>query len=379
MKIALVHDYIGEFGGAERVLLALSEIYPDAPIYTAFTREGTFLEKLKGKKIITSWAQNIPFFAKFLHSPLRFLTPLIWNSFDFSEYDVVISSASWYVTKGFGQGGPTSSRLRGAIGKPIEICYCHTPPRYLYGFQTAAGFTNSWPVKLYSHIVNPFMRYYDFVSAQKVSYFIANSNNVSQRIKKFYRRDSTVIYPPVELATSNKRQVTRGNYYLIVARIVGAKGIEMAIEAANKLNVPLKIAGEPSGYATAFKELKSKAGENVKFLGFVPDEELAKLYAGAKAFLALAKDEDFGITPVESMQAGTPVIAYKGGGYLETVTDGETGVFFEDYSVEGLIEAMHRLDKIKISPSDCKKQGEKFSKKVFQEKIREFVQSKMEN
>lgn len=384
MKIALVHDYIGEFGGAERVLLALSEIYPDAPIYTAFTREGRALDKFKSKKVITSWAQKVPFFASFLHSPLRFLAPFIWGSFAkrLSEFDVVITSSSWYVTKGFGYGGPTSSRLRGAIGKPIEICYCHTPPRYLYGYETAVDTKKNILAVIYSIIVNPFMRYYDFMSAQKVDYFIANSENVAKRIKKFYRRNATVIYPPVELkVVSDKRQVTGGKYYLIVARIVGAKGIEMAVEACQRLNVPLKIVGEAAGYSNTLNKLKENSNDNVEFLGFVEDSELVELYKGAKAFLALAQDEDFGITPVESMQSGTPVIAYKGGGYLETVLDpsansgqAATGVFFDNYSVEGLIGAMNRLNKLKISAADCKKQGDKFSKKVFQEKIKEFVQ-----
>ena len=387
MKVALVHDYIGEFGGAERVLLALSEIYSDAPIYTAFTREGSFLEKLKGKTIKTSWAQKVPFFASYLHSPLRFLTPLIWGSFSrqLADYDVVITSASWYVTKG------VVRRAKSEV-KPVEICYCHTPPRYLYGYETSV--TPNWLIRTYSIIVNPFMRYYDFVSAQKVDYFITNSKNVAERIKKFYRRDAEVIYPPVEVVSgkshfakaSRDGQLAK-DYYLMVARIVGAKGIEMAVEAANRLNVPLKIAGEPGGFTKTLEQLKEKANDNIEFLGFVSDKQLGNLYANAKAFLALSRDEDFGMTLPEAMQAGTPVIAFRGGGYLETVVDpstarsgqAATGVFFEDYDVESLISAIKRLDKLKISSADCKKQGEKFSKKIFQEKIKNFVNSKIKS
>src|SRR5262245_41654009 len=141
MKVALVHDQINEFGGAERVLEALSEIYPDAPIYTAFYRKGSpAWMRFKHKKIIASWVQTIPFFATKLHSPLRFLAPLIWNSFDFSKYDVVITSASWYITKGIEKK------------KGIEICYCHTPPRWLYGYKTSVEFQKYWPVKIYAVI-----------------------------------------------------------------------------------------------------------------------------------------------------------------------------------------------------------------------------------
>src|SRR6266403_3588705 len=157
MKIALVHDYIKEYGGAERVLETLSEMYPDAPIYTAFYRKDSIAwNHFKNRKIIPSWVHYIPFFATKLHSPLRFLAPWIWGSFDFSQYDVVITSASWYVTKGIEK-----------TGKTIEICYCHTPPRWLYGYKTSIELQRFWPVRVYATIVGHFMRLYDFVASQK--------------------------------------------------------------------------------------------------------------------------------------------------------------------------------------------------------------------
>lgn len=369
MKVALAHDYLGEFGGAERVLLALSDIYPDAPIYTAFKRRGPALERFKSRKIKTSWVHYIPGFSKFFYSPLRFLAPLIWGSFDFSKYDLVISSASWYVTKGFGARG--SSRE-----KPIEICYCHTPPRYLYGYPTSVEWKKNLLARVYALLVNHFMRMYDFSAAQKVDYFIANSENVRKRIKKFYRRDAKVIYPPVELfsdrAIDQLRYKDMG-YYLVVSRIVGSKGLEMAVEAANKLKIKLKVVGSPAGYGGLYKRLKELSGPNIEFLGYVEDSELVQLYSKAKAFLALAQDEDFGITPVEALQAGVPVIAFKGGGYTETVTGGKTGVFFEEYTTKGLIEGIKRFEKTKINPTECIKQGKKFSKDVFGRKFKEFV------
>ncbi len=366
MRVALVHDYIKEYGGAERVLEVLSEIFPDAPIYTAFCKQNSpAYERFKGKRIITSWAQYIPFFKTRLYSPLRFLTPLIWGSFNLSKYDLVISSSSWYITKGFGH-------------QPIEICYCHTPPRWLYGYATSVNFQKYWPVRLYALIVGHFLRLYDFKQAQKVNYFIANSKEVQGRIKKFYRRDSTVIYPPVSLPLANSQSSIVNNkypkdYYFIVSRIVGAKGLDLAVDAALKSGFKLKIAGSPAGYYFEHDKLVKKSQNKVEFLGQVTDEELVKLYQGAKGFLALSQDEDFGITPVESQLCGTPVIAFNGGGYKETVIDGKTGVLFNDYSVDGLIKAVKRFESLKFSAKDCITNAQKFSKERFIAEIKDFV------
>lgn len=340
MKVALVHDYLNEFGGAERVLLALSEIWPKAPIYTAFVKDGSAAAKrFEGKKIITSWVKNIPGFSRYLYSPLRFLAPKIWDSFDFSKFNLVVSSSSWYITKGF--------------KAPLEICYCHTPPRWLYGYKTSMEWQKYWPIRVYGQVIGHLMRQYDFYAAQKVTHFIANSEEVKKRIQKFYRRNSTVIYPPVDLPKAPK--VKKGNYYLIVSRPVGGKGIELGLAAAKKYNFKLKVVGG----------------------GSTSDEELVKLYAGAKAFLALSRDEDFGITPVEAMACGTPVVAFRGGGYAETVVENKTGVFFDDYSVDGLVAAMERLKNLKIKPNDCKNQAQKFSKERFKREIKAFVEEKL--
>lgn len=407
MKIALVHDYIKEYGGAERVLEALCEIYPDAPIYTAFYKKDSLaFEKFKDKDVRVSFAHYIPFFADKLHSPLRFLAPLIWGSFirQLADYDVVISSASWYITKGFGSRGDTfgfpiksgmteiasspsanaqDSRNDERRKMPIEICYCHTPPRWLYGYKTSVEWQRFWLVKIYGMIVGHFMRQYDFNAAQKVDYFIANSEEVKARIKKFYRREAKVIYPPVEIPKQvrDDKDEKRRDYYFIVSRIVGSKGLELAIEAAVKMGFKLKIAGAPTGLESLRHFVpQDDARDNIEFLGFVKDEELAELYQQAKAFLALAQDEDFGITPVEAMSMGTPVIAFRGGGYKETVVDGKTGVFFDEYNVDSLIKAIKQLDNITasnaahaINPADCIKQAEKFSKERFKKEIAKFV------
>lgn len=367
MKVALVHDYIKEYGGAERVLEALCEVFPDAPIYTAFFKEESIAhKKFKNHKIIPSWVQNIPFFASRLHSPLRFLAPLIWGSFkeEFKKYDLIISSASWYITKGFGSAEQNQK-------KPIEICYCHTPPRWLYGYTTSVNFQKYLLVKIYAAIVGHFMRLYDFRQAQKVDYFIANSQETAARIKKFYRRDSMVIYPPATISI-NQSLITnnKGDYFLIVSRLVGGKGLELAIDAALKAGFKLKIAGSNSGYYSVARPAKG----GIEFLGQVTDEELAKLYQGAKAFLALSKDEDFGITPVEAMSVGMPVIAFNGGGYKESVINGKTGLLFDDYSVDGLISAIKQFNSLTIKQKDCIDQAQKFSKERFKKEIAEFVE-----
>ena len=376
MKVALVHDYIKEYGGAERVLEVLTEIYPDAPIYTAFYKKDSAAgQRFKHKKIITSWVNNIPFFATKLHSPLRFLAPQIWGSFDFSKYDVVIGSSSWYVTKGFRKSG-NGKREKGTA--PIEICYCHTPPRWLYGYKTSVEWQKFWPVRVYAMIVGHLMRMYDYNAAQKVDYFIANSKEVQARIKKFYRRESVVIYPPVSLKNGEWRMENgERDYYFIVSRIVGAKGIDMAVEAARKLGFKLKIAGASAGYYTGLKTMQEGAPDNVEFLGRVTDEELVKLYSGAKAFIATATDEDFGITPVEAMLCGTPVIAYHGGGFKETVIEGKTGIFFHESTVASLVSAIKQFEKKKFDPKVCRKQAEKFSKERFINEIETFVDNQV--
>jgi glycosyltransferase involved in cell wall biosynthesis len=374
MKVAIVHDYIKEFGGAERVLEALTETFPDAPIYTVYCdKTSNAYKHFKNKKIISSWFDYLPFAAR-LASPLRFLTPLIWGSFGFKEYDVIISSASWFITKGFKKPGD----------KFIEICYCHTPPRWLYGYDTSVNFKKHAIVRIYALVVGHFLRLYDFKHAQKVDYFVANSKEVQSRIKKYYRKDSIVIYPPVNLPDQQSiigNQSSDKNYYLIVSRIVGAKGLELAVDAAIKMGFKLKIAGSPSGYfnlSELMKKAKSKSNstnKQIEFLGQVTDSELSLLYGEAKAFLALSKDEDFGITPVEAQLFGTPVIAFNGGGYKETVIDGKTGVLFDDYSIEGLITAVKKFESIKINPESCIAHAKKFSKERFKKEIKEFVES----
>jgi len=364
MKIALVHDYIREYGGAERVLKTLSEMFPQAPIYTAFRVKGSTADKeFKGKRVIESSLAPILKIDNF-YSPLRFLIPVIWKNMDLSGYDLVVTSASWYITRGF------------KVGKNTKvICYCHTPPRWLYGYGTSVGFTKYWPVKLYAAIVGHFMRMYDFTSAQTVDGWIANSDNVAGRIEKFYRKDAKVIYPPVEVekiirATQN---LNKEDYFLIVSRLVGAKGLEEAARLAKKLDFKLKIVGETHGFAGVKRELESLSGGNIELLGRVPDDELYGLYGKARGFIALARDEDFGMSVVEAQAAGTPVIAFNGGGFKESVIAGETGILIDGTDEKTMAEAVKRLKNTKWDREKLIANARIFSKQKFVTEIGNFI------
>lgn len=364
MKIALVHDYIKEFGGAERVLKTLSDMYPDAPIYTAFSVKGSTAEKEFGGKVIKE-----SFLAPILkiwrlYSPLRFLTPIIWKSFDLSEYDLVITSCSWYITRGFRVGPNTK-----------VIAYCHTPPRWLYGYETSVGFTKYWPVKLYAKIVGHFMRKFDYKTAQKIDYWIANSKNVVGRIQKFYGKDSTVIYPPIEVEKikSATKDLKQEDYLIVVSRLVGAKGLEETAKVMKKLGMNLKIVGESNGFSDVEERLKELSGGNIELTGRVSDEKMYELLGKAKGFIALAKDEDFGMTVVEAQAAGIPVIAFNGGGYKESVVEGETGIFVDSTDEKTLESAIKQLLNTKWNRGEIRENAEKFSVLRFKKEMVEFV------
>jgi glycosyltransferase involved in cell wall biosynthesis len=364
MKIALVHDYLREFGGAERVLRVLSDMYPKAPIYTAFRIKNSRAGKaFVDKKIKESWLAPLLKLGK-LYSPLRFLAPVVWRSMDLSDYDVVVTSASWYITRGF------------RVGKKTKvICYCHTPPRYLYGYKTSIEWQKYFLVRVYAVVVNHFLRIYDFWSTKTVDKWIVNSKNVGGRVKKFYKKDSEVIYPPVEVEKIRKasKGVEKKDFFLIVSRLVGAKGLEEAVRAANKLGFELKIVGEAAGFSGVEEKIKKLGGEKVRLLGRVSDKEIYKFYAQAKGFIALAQEEDFGMTVVEAMAAGTAVIAFRGGGFKESVIDGKTGIFIEAVDEKTIKEAVKRFSKIKWKKEEIQKWARNFSREKFEEKIRKVV------
>lgn len=362
MKIALVHDYILEYGGAERVLRKLADMYPEAPIYTAFVSRGSRAADMFSDRVVreSKYARILKIFR--LYSPLRFLIPYVWRSMDLSEYDVVITSCSGYVARGFGKGKKTK-----------VIAYCHTPPRWLYGYDTPTGAGGKWWGRLYMWIIGPFIRYFDYVSAQEVDRWIANSQNVAGRIDKFYRKKALVVYPPVKVGTLSRESqaVSRGDYYLVVSRLVGAKGIEQAVEQANKIGIRLKIVGTGVGYVDVGRRVERMARGNIEMVGWVDESELAKLYAEARGFIALARDEDFGMAVVESQACGTPVIAYRAGGFLETVKENETGMFVD--RIENLGSVIAKFETQKWDRDKIREWAKKFDESQFEKKIRKVV------
>jgi len=391
MKIALVHDYLREYGGAERVLEVLHEIWPESPVYTAFVdweSLGLRRERFENWEIHTSWGQKLPAIKK-LFSPYRIFAPTFFRSFDFSRFDVVISSSSVYFAKAIKVKPPA-----------VHICYCHTPPRFLYGYPTAIEWQKHWWGKLGGSLLNHWLRMADWQVAQEVDFFIANSQETALRIKKFYRRDSVIIYPPVKLLTATgpaARQpqnlptaltsagphfgaprltspVATKPYYLCVSRLARSKRIDLAIEACNRLRLPLKVVGA----GREEENLKVMAGLTVEFLGEVSDEELANLYFGCRALIFPAEEEDFGMVPVEAMSFGKPVIAYRSGGVVESVIEGKTGIFFNESTTESLMEAIKRFNDLNhdIKAEDCLRQAQKFSKERFKKEIKEFVEGK---
>lgn len=375
MKVAIVHDYLKEFGGAERVVETLLEIWPDADVYTAIYSPkylGPHRLRVEKWKIKTSFLQYFPFKEKLI-SYFRFIGPWIFKSFDLTKYDlVIVSAAGTYTSPNFVKVGT----------KTLNLCYCHTPPRYLYGYPTAQDWSNTWGkrvLRALGTIPMHFLRMADFNAAQKPDYFIANSKEVATRIQKFYRRDSVIIYPPVDVKESERyvqhvHDVHERSYYLAGGRLARPKRVDLAVKACTKLHLPLKVFGkEFAGYGD---ELREMAGPTVEFLGEVTDEERWKLMAGAKAYIFPAEAEDFGITPAEAMAVGTPVIAYRSGGVVESVIEGKTGVFFEKPTAESLIKAIKQFNssnRYTIKAENCVAQARKFSRERFKKEINQFV------
>ena len=374
MKIAIVHDYIKEFGGAEKVVESLLEIWPNAPVYTSVflpKYAGPHRNRIEKWNIKTSFLQYIPFKAKLI-SMFRFIAPLVFKYTDLSSYDVVITSTT---------GTYTSPNFVKVGKKTLFIQYCHTPPRYLYGYPVANDWTNNWfrrTLLVLGQIPMHFLRILDFKSAQLPKYIIANSNEVKRRIEKFYRREAIVIYPPVEIPAYSPQSTVYSSrdYYLIGGRVSRHKGHDIAIKAFTKLGLPLKVFGGTFA-SYGLEQFKKSAGKNIEFLGEVTEQEKWELMKGAKAFIFPSEQEDFGIIPVEAMAAGTPVIALNQGGVKETVVDGKTGLFFEERTPESLAKAVLKFKRMKFKQEDCINQAKKFSKERFKKEMLQFVNEKL--
>lgn len=378
MRVVLVHDYLKEYGGAERVLEALHEIWPEAPVYTAYYDPGSLgihAKNFAGWNIKTSWLQNLPGANK-LVSPLRFLAPSIFEGFDLSEFDLVISSCNTYFSKA-------------VLVKPgaLHLSYIHTPPRYLYGYTTSFNYKKHWWTRVAAEVINHFLRIVDFETSQRPNMLIANSKNVAKRIEKFYRRTAEIIYPPVDIEILTKVKKLKGQYFLTLNRLSRGKGTEVAVAACTDLNLPLKVAST----GAEITKLKSIAGKTIEFVGEITEEGKAKLFSEALALIACAEDEDFGITVVEAQAVGVPVIVAKAGGHLETVIPGKTGEFFlpgflgdfktyvDPVSVENLKTVLANFDPGKYEEKNLRKNAEKFSKENFKNNILSLYRKKCIN
>ena len=362
MKVAFVHEYLNQFGGAERMLAELCALFPNAPIYTLLYDEKATRGLFRDKIIRTSFLQSWPL-AKRHHQWYPLAMPVAIEQFDFSNFDLVIS-----VSASFAKGIITGPKTK-------HICFCLTPPRFLWDQSQKFGREFGFPAPV-RFLMQPFISYlrvWDAQAADRVDEFWAISNYIGERIWAYYRKPFEVIYPPVD---TSKFQITNPKsqteeYYLMVGRLVSYKKFDIAVQAFNKLGRRLLVVGTGPEKA----RLKRMAKKNVEFLGAADDDKLPELYARCRA-LVFPQDEDFGIVPLEAMASGRPVIAYRGGGALETVLEGRTGVFFDEQTAESLADCVRNFDAGKFDPKTCRAQAEKFDIKIFQRKILEILSSK---
>lgn len=360
MKIALVHDWLPFMGGAERVLTNFLELYPDSPIYTTICNRSKIDGPLKEANIITSNLQKKNKEIENHRKLFPFMMTAI-ESFNLNDYDIVLSSSS--------------SIAKGVITPPntLHICYCHSPMRYAWEFSheyagKMAG-KGGLKAKLLSYFLTG-VRLWDNASSDRVDYFIANSENVAKRIWKHYRRESVVIHPPVRCNLFDISDIDE-NYFLVVSRLQEYKRIDIAIRAFNKLGLPLVIIGDGPDR----EKLEKMAKSNIKFLGRESDEVIKEHYAKCRAFL-FPGEEDFGITPLEAMASGRPVIAYRKGGALETVVENKTGIFFDNQICNDFIVAIKKFESMTFDKHEIRKHAKTFDEEIFKEKIKRFIEKK---
>lgn len=361
LKVALVHDWLVGRGGGERVLYDIHTLFPDAPIYTLVYDQDKAPEWCKECDIRTTYIQKWPG-AKSHHKLLLSFMPKAWEALDLTEYDLVISCCA--------------SCCKGVITRPdaLHVCYSFSPTRYVwdlyYDYLENTNAIKRFFMKRMIHKV----RLWDFQAAQRVDHFAADSNFVGSRIKKYYRRDFTTIYPGTRI---NEYPITEmpDDYYLVVARFVRYKRVDLAIEACNQLKKKLVVIG--SG-GEEEERLKKLAGDTVEFLGRVSDEEMERYYSRAKAFL-FPGIEDYGITPVEAMSAGVPVLAFGKGGALETVQDGKTGLYFHDQTVSGLVHCIEEFERngVAYSRQQIHDHSLNFSDEIFKGNFTNFLKDKL--
>lgn len=353
-RVALVHDYLNQYGGAERVLEALHELFPNAPVYTSIYDPPAMPDFYRSWDIRTSWMQKLPGWRR--HFRKYFLLyPSAFESFDLGAYDLILSSSSAYA--------------KGIIPRPgaLHVCYCHTPMRF--GWRTS-GYLERESIgggagQALSLLLT-YLRTWDVVSSQRVDTFIANSREVAGRIERYYRRAAEIIPPPVDLSPYTPSEPE--DFYLTGGRFVPYKRIDLVVEAFTKLKLPLVVFGSGRDQP----KLEAIAGPNVRFVGRVSDAELQDLYRRCRAYIT-AGDEDAGIQPVEAMAAGRPVIAYAAGGVRETVIEGVTGCFFHEQTAAALAVAVAHSRTLAFDPLSIRRHAEQFSRERFKLRVMDVI------
>jgi glycosyltransferase involved in cell wall biosynthesis len=359
LKVAIVHDWLNQVGGAEAVLGVLKEMYPQAPVYTSIYWPAAMPAHYHTWDIRPSFMDKLPL-VKRHHQAFLPLYPLAFEQFDLSEYDLVISNKSAF--------------CHGVITPPqtTHICYCLTPTRFLWNIHE---YVEQERVGSLARAVLPlflnYLRLWDRLAADRVDHFAAISRTVQARIRKIYRRESTIIHPPVDVGRFTPSEA-HDETFLIVSRLIPYKRLDIAVRAFNQLGLPLMIVGDGRDRA----RLEALAEPNVRFLGRLPDGEVRKHLARCRA-LIFPGLEDFGLTPIEAQAAGRPVIAYAGGGALETVVEGVTGTFFHEQSPEALAEVVAHFDDRRYDPQAIRQHAARFGVAVFKEKFGEFVREKL--
>lgn len=353
MRVAITTDWLNSFGGAERVLIELHRMYPDAPIYTSVYDPVELPAEMQGWDVRPSFLQRLPL-ARRRHQLLLPVMPLAFEQFDLSEFDLVLTTSS--------------ACAKGVITRPetFNLCFCHTPPRYLWDLyhEYVRGHRAALLIAPMAH----WLRVWDRLAADRVDHFVANSRQTAGRIRRHYRREAEVIHPPVDVERFAPNGDEPEDFFLVVSRLVAYKRIDLAIEACNRLKRRLVVVGDGPELA----RLRHLAGPTIEFRGRLPDAEVADLYARCLAFL-FPGHEDFGIAPVEVQAAGRPVIALGRGGALETVVDGTTGVLFHEQSASALVAAMLRFEQESFEPRICRLNAERFASERFRRKMHEAI------
>ena len=356
MKVAILHDWLNQIGGAENVLEVLVSMFPDAPVFTTIYAPNLMPPAYRAWDIRPSWLNRAPGIHRH-HQPYLPFYPAAVRSLDLRDYDLILSNKS-----GFIHGVKTRPGQR-------HLCYCLAPTRYVWNYGAYAD--REQLGRLAGLTLTPliaWLRRWDYQAAQRVDAFCAISSEIQQRIQSYYQRQAHVIAPPVDTDRFQPLAQPKGDYYFIVSRLIPYKRIDLAVQACTRLGKRLIIAGEGRDRAA----LEAMAGPTVEFRGRLPWAEVVQLMANCKAFI-FPGHEDFGITPVEAQACGRPVLAYAGGGALDTVIEGQTGIFFRRQTIESLIEAMHALETTAFDPAQIRQQAERFSIPRFKQELTAWI------